>query len=276
MNRFKLIMSAAILSHFVSVSSICSRSLCRQARSINFGSGARGYCVSQFTLRQRPDDFIDAEIVSSTDGKKKEDSQQKVEVTGMGLDRREKKEKGTGLFSRVATFFGQDEESLKKKEQKKQLNTAIDKIFEGSGTLGKVVGSLAKGIGGLVAESLYAATADLEVIQDSVLAKIETDADCVRVLGGVINLSPPFSSSSSSMNVNGNVQKNYQYVMTASGNAGSGQIQVRASMDGDNKVTISELILQTQRGEVINVGRGNGYMYVFLCLYTYIHRHLHA
>jgi hypothetical protein len=59
-----------------------------------------------------------------------------------------------------------------------------------------------------------------------VLAKIETDADCVRVLGGVINLSPPFSSSQSSMNINGNVQKQFSYVMTASGNAGSGQVQV--------------------------------------------------
>eukprot|EP00596_Hydrurales_sp_CCMP1899_P004575 CAMPEP_0119041982 /NCGR_PEP_ID=MMETSP1177-20130426/14265_1 /TAXON_ID=2985 /ORGANISM="Ochromonas sp, Strain CCMP1899" /LENGTH=250 /DNA_ID=CAMNT_0007008459 /DNA_START=231 /DNA_END=979 /DNA_ORIENTATION=- len=248
-------MSAAIISHFVSVSSICTRGLYRQSRTLNFGSGARGYCASQFTLRRQPDDFIDAEIVSSTDGKKKEDNKQKIEVTGNGLDRREKKEKGSGsgVFSKLATFFGQDEESLRKKEQKKQLNTAIDKIFEGSGALGTVIGGLAKGIGGLVAESLYAATADLELIQDTVLAKIETDADCVRLLGGVINLSPPFSSSQSSMNVNGNVQKQFSYVMTASGNAGSGQVQVQASMDGDNKVTISQLILQTQRGEVINV-----------------------
>jgi hypothetical protein len=33
--------------------------------------------------------------------------------------------------------------------------------------------------------------------------------------------------------------------------------QVQASMDGDNKVIISQLILQTQRGEVINVKGGS-------------------
>lgn len=128
MTRLRLLMSAAIISHFVSVSSICTRSFCRQSRSLNFGSTAsRAYSASQFSLRQRPDDFIEAEIISQKDGEKNVNNQ-KVEVTGMGLDRREKKEEGSGLFDKLTSFFGQDEKSLKKKAQKKQLNTAIDKV----------------------------------------------------------------------------------------------------------------------------------------------------
>ena len=71
----------------------------------------------------------------------------------MPKEKKEKEEEssGGGMFSRLASFFGQDEESIKKRERKKQLNTAIDKVFEGSGALGTVIGSLAKGVGGIIA-----------------------------------------------------------------------------------------------------------------------------
>ena len=107
-----------------------------------------------FRSNRRPDDFIEAEIVSSTDrDPKTSKSTQNIEILGMPKEKKEKEEEssGGGMFSRLASFFGQDEESIKKRERKKQLNTAIDKVFEGSGALGTVIGSLAKGVGGIIA-----------------------------------------------------------------------------------------------------------------------------
>ena len=69
----------------------------------------------------------------------------------MKKETKEKEPDSGGVFNRLASFFGQDEESVKKRERKKKLNTAIDKIFEGSGALGTVFGSLAKGVGGMIA-----------------------------------------------------------------------------------------------------------------------------
>jgi hypothetical protein len=112
--------------------------------------------VRYLSLRNsRPDDFIEAEIVSQTNSdpdRKKNDNNQKVEI--LGIDKRGKeikKEETGGIFNMIANFFGQDEESRQRKERQKKLNTAIDKIFEGSGALGTVFGSLAKGVGGMIA-----------------------------------------------------------------------------------------------------------------------------
>lgn len=42
-------------------------------------------------------------------------------------------------------------------------------------------------------------------------------------------------------------------------------------MDGDNKVTISELILQSQRGEVVNLGRGERLIYKYTLVLVHIY-----
>ena len=107
-----------------------------------------------FRSSRRPDDFIEAEIVSQTDrdpNKSKGDPSQNIEILGIKKEKKEKESDSGGIFNRLASFFGQDEESIKRKARKKQLNTAIDKIFEGSGALGTVFGSLAKGVGGIIA-----------------------------------------------------------------------------------------------------------------------------
>jgi hypothetical protein len=102
---------------------------------------------------RRPDDYIEAEIVSQTDGKseKKNNNDQKIEILGIDRNTKSEKKESGGIFNSLASFFGQDEESKQKRERKKKLNTAIDKIFEGSGALGTVFGSLAKGVGGMIA-----------------------------------------------------------------------------------------------------------------------------
>lgn len=211
------VIAAIALTH---VSSISTRSVSR-----SHYASSKSYSTSCARLRplqsRRPDDFIEAEIVSQTDSTPngRNENNQKIEI--LGADKRSKRqvkeEESGGIFNRLATFFGQDEESRLKKERKKKLNSAIDKVFEGSGALGTVFGSLAKGIGGMVAgrrtyspsfyrytpkyndslatsnrvifffrliltlhneESLYAANADLEVIQSSVINKLEADGMC--------------------------------------------------------------------------------------------------
>ena len=64
-----------------------------------------------FLLSYRPDDFIEAEIVSQADGDPKKNrnsnSNQKIEILGLKNDKKEKEAESGGMFNRLATFFGQ-------------------------------------------------------------------------------------------------------------------------------------------------------------------------
>lgn len=156
-----MVVAAIALSHVSSISTRGIRisrttSASRYPKVISIRKSYSTSRVRYLSLRNsRPDDFIEAEIVSQTNSdpdRKKNDNNQKVEI--LGIDKRGnevKKEETGGIFNAIASFFGQDEESRQKKERKKKLNTAIDKIFEGSGALGTVFGSLAKGVGGIIA-----------------------------------------------------------------------------------------------------------------------------
>jgi hypothetical protein len=224
--------------------------------------GVRLYSTSTLlNLARKSDDFIDAEIVDSRDGPK--DEKRKSGRAGGTIINRwdddendnDRKEKG-GLLSKVASFFGMDKESREKRERKREINTAIDRAFQGTGLLGGLMGGIAKTVGGMMAETMYEATKDFEMVQSAVVRRLEMDSSVTKSLGDMISLSQPFTSSSSSMNINGVVTKQYFYIMSASGDRGMGQVQVRASMEGGDKVMINELILQTQDGRVIRVGDG--------------------
>jgi hypothetical protein len=132
--------------------------------------------------RKKENDFIEAEIVGEEAPK---------DQSGGRITRRQDnfspQKESSGIFNRLAKFFGQDEESKRKKEQKKAMNTAIDKVLEvikadrfvhfsscpdshfcffyqqGTGPIGALVGGLAKGIGGMLTESIIAASRDSEV-----------------------------------------------------------------------------------------------------------------
>ena len=153
----KLVVVAALA--FSNVLSLSNRGISRTAARPLQHQWKKNYGTSiirlmPFRSSRRPDDFIEAEIVSQTDrdpNKSKGDPSQNIEILGIKKEKKEKESDSGGIFNRLASFFGQDEESIKRKARKKQLNTAIDKIFEGSGALGTVFGSLAKGVGGIIA-----------------------------------------------------------------------------------------------------------------------------
>lgn len=153
--RFAVVAAIALTQ----VSSISTRSISRTAARYSNLAFCKSYSTSCARLRplqsRRPDDFIEAEIVSQKDSTSIGRSQDNEKIEIIGAEKRNKREvqevESGGIFNRLATFFGQDEESKLRKERKKKLNTAIDKVFEGSGALGTVFGSLAKGIGGMVA-----------------------------------------------------------------------------------------------------------------------------
>ena len=154
MTRKFVVVAAIAFSHVYSISSPgVSRSSARYIKiySCNAYSTSHPRCLSLHS--RRPDDFIEAEIVSQTDGKseKKNNNDQKIEILGIDRNSISEKKESKGIFNSIATFFGLDEESKQKRERKKKLNTAIDKIFEGSGAIGTVFGSLAKGVGGMIA-----------------------------------------------------------------------------------------------------------------------------
>ena len=148
------VVAAIAFSHVYSISNPgVARSSARYIKlySRNAYSTSHPRCLSLHS--RRPDDYIEAEIVSQTDGKseKKNNNDQKIEILGMDRNIKAEKKESGGIFNTIATFFGRDEKSIQKRERKKKLNTAIDKIFEGSGALGTVFGSLAKGVGGIIA-----------------------------------------------------------------------------------------------------------------------------
>lgn len=154
MARRFAVVAAIAFSHVYSISNPgVSRASARYIKfySRNAYSTSHPRCLSLHS--RRPDDYIEAEIVSQTDGKseKKNNNDQKIEILGIDRNTKSEKKESGGIFNSLASFFGQDEESKQKRERKKKLNTAIDKIFEGSGALGTVFGSLAKGVGGMIA-----------------------------------------------------------------------------------------------------------------------------
>jgi hypothetical protein len=87
---------------------------------------SRSYrAASQVLRRKKDDDYIEAEIV----GEEKKKNPLSSWMGGTSFLNGEKKA-GGGIFNKLAKVFGQDEESKRKKEQQKAINTAIDKVFE--------------------------------------------------------------------------------------------------------------------------------------------------
>jgi hypothetical protein len=105
----------------------------------------------------RPDDYIDAEYVEKPGSS-----------TGTGgLDRKQRPDQtaskesssGGGLFASAANalarVFGQDKESLARKERQKEVNKAVDQMLGplGGGLLGGVMKGVFSQVGGMLAEA---------------------------------------------------------------------------------------------------------------------------
>ena len=211
------------------------------------------------TLFTNNDDFIDAEIVG--ENSKNTD---KFNLLKRSESPTDKKSRVNSIFNSIATFFGQDEKSIQKRKRKKELNTAIDSIFEGSGLLGTVFKSVAKGVGGMIADAVAESSNDFQTIQLSVEEILENSADAKSVLGSDVSCAMPISSSSSSISVNGEVSKFIQMIMPVTGSMASGQARVECSFSSSGKLQITDVIVATQfSGSVTildkrNKSRGSG------------------
>lgn len=267
MNQKVLFMAA--IFNLVLVGAITTRSSSVVRRLCN----QRSYRTAAFlSMGPRPDDFIDAEYIekSSTSPSKNPSYGRaggSADSSG-GLRREEKKieedkKSGggflSGAFNSLAKLVGQDKQSIEKRERNKEMNTAIDKMFENSGVLGTVAGRLLKSVGGAVAEMAREAGKDADAVMVAVRRRLEMDDECTNAIGDNITLGAPLTASSSSMNINGAVSKNFMYMVPAQGSRGVGQVQVRASIDGnEGRVVLQELVLQTSSGKVIKVGSSGG------------------
>ena len=204
-------------------------------------------------LFARDNDFIDAEIVS-------EPKKEKPKFLPAKDSKKEKE--GGGLlktvFSGLAKVFGQDKKSIERRERRRQAETAIDKVFEGTGLVGGLLGSMVKGMGGLMAEMMEESANDLGNIQTKIVSSLSSDSACSSFLGEDIECSAPFQSSSSSSSINGVVNKSYAYVMQVQGTRNSGTVRVQANIGSDGAMRILELVFQGSDGRMINVRRNPG------------------
>lgn len=126
--------------------------------------------------------------------------------------------------------------------------------------MGGLVGTIAKGVGGVLSELIVESSNDLEDVQCLVIDALERDSTVSDVLGERVLCDTPFVSSSSSMNFNGKTQKTCVYKMRVSGSRSNGVIDVKAESTGST-ISITELTFQSAVGQVITVisaagGRG--------------------
>lgn len=205
----------------------------------------------QLSARKNPNDFIDAEVVEPTKFPRLPTFFPKKPETGG-------QESKGGIFGGLAKLLGRDEASIKKREQRQELNTALDRMFEGTGIAGGLMKSMLKGVGGMMSDMLTETANDLQSIQSMVTSYLEDDSNVGSYLGDNIICSAPISSSSSSSSINGRVSKSYAYIMQVQGRNNAGTVQVQATSEGE-RIVVTQLVFQGVDGRVVTVkGRGGG------------------
>ena len=86
-------------------------------------------------------------------------------------------------FIGIKKFFGQDEESLRKKEQKAELDRTIDEAFKGTGLFGTIAKGLVKSVGGMVMEGMKAQANQMQEVNQVLLESIRADSRAVKEIG---------------------------------------------------------------------------------------------
>jgi hypothetical protein len=228
--------------------------------------GVRGVHASAVLLhaKKEEDKIIDAEFYDPNE-RAEERSQRKKSykierdasgsVSGSGSEGG-----GGGLLSSIGTGIAKllrvDEESKRKKAEKAKLNAGIDKMLQGTGMAGSIIGKVMKGVGGLVMDQLKDSMGAIGAVQDAARHVVELDG----ALGSGVQVGMPMQQSSSSSNVNGVVTKTVFLVFPVQGQLGGGQVEADATLAGkDNDVTFRSLTLTTQTGKRITLsGRGRG------------------
>lgn len=204
----------------------------------------------------KKDDFIDAEIVGENG---KED---RMSVFGdTGNKNSDEKKSRNPIVQGLLKIFGQDEKSIKKREQEKQVDTMIDKVFEGSGLLGMGMKGIVKGVAKMAAAAMTESMGETEEVMNAVRQSLRSSSVAKSYLGEVINISAPMSTMSSSMNINGNMQKTVTLILPVLGQLSNGILKVSASCRQGGIVEIDKMVLQTQDGREVSIGassRGGG------------------
>ena len=109
-----------------------SESFLASNRNRNYAMIRRVFFNNKSWMNNGKREFVDAEVISDNKTNKKESDQKITLNQPISL---EKKDGGilSSITNSISKWFGQDEESLRKKQQKKEINTAIDKVFENTG-----------------------------------------------------------------------------------------------------------------------------------------------
>jgi hypothetical protein len=214
-------------------------------------------------LRYNKDnDFIDAEIIDNT---------QKSSSSSLSSDKKPTK----GIISSVFNFGkklftnNNDDSKLsvvekKKKEQKEQMNSMIDEAFKGTGLVGGLFGSVIKGVGGMITDSIADASKDQDFIQEAIINKLSSSSIASSKIGNDIRCGFPLQSSSSSFNINGNVQKQFSQVIQVQGSRGVGTVQAAGTIDSNGSIKFNQLLLQDNTSMITDLllkgsgGAGSG------------------
>ena len=229
--------------------------------------GLRGIHASAVLLRAKKeeDKIIDAEFYDPNERVEEREQREKsykIEQDASGSVSGSGSEEGGGvggLLSSIGTgiakLLGVDEESKRKKAVKAELNAGIDKMLQGTGLAGSIIGKVMKGMGGMVMDQLKGSMDAIGAVQDAARCAVELDG----ALGGGVRVGLPMQQSSSSTNVNGVVTKTVFLLFPVRGSIGGGQVEADAIIAGkDNDVTFRSLTLTTQSGKRIALSGSGG------------------
>jgi hypothetical protein len=138
----------------------------------------------------------------------------------------------TSVASSVTKMFGFDEESMKKKKAKDQINSEIDKMFANApplGILGRVLKQVVKITSGRAVDLITKSAQEMEDVKADALNLITMDKECTEHLGiGPIDIFQAASVNSSTIVSNGKAVRNVMLVFPFQANLDSGLIHVTA------------------------------------------------
>jgi hypothetical protein len=207
----------------------------------------RGKCTK--SRNDDNDDVIEAEIVGE---KKSASTEQKSGIFDDALI-----EAGSfvgGLIRKTKEFLKMDEASIKKREQQKMVDKAVDQTLQGTGLFGTIIGSFVKQ--GLKIATAAAAenASDIQAIQESVAFILMSDSKVIQIVGTDPQCSPPYAVSSMANMSNSVKQKSYQlgFHVTGSKNVPA-MASADATVDGSGDIVIRRVHVRKPDGTIINV-----------------------
>jgi hypothetical protein len=142
-------------------------------------------------------------------------------------------------------IFGTEEEKTKlarKKEYRDQVSGGLDSMLKDAPLalrmMGKLVSPLVSSMASTLADTMAEQQRTTEGVMDDAREYLMGDPAVSQLLGGSIQLGPPFSQSSSSSNINGQMNTRLELVMPIQGSKGSGTVRLLATQDGISQLQL--------------------------------------